>query len=167
VKYWEIIADNLSKAGWSWGCLSAVNATIFPDSPKPGSPVTPLSRSRATLPQALDQMSRSTSERKSSTRFQSSSFIFVESPLAQLFMLICQPSAHSGVRRSVCRRFEFPKSSQLSSARTTNRFPSPHHGCFVGGRTFSEEAPRIILKGLESSISGWHLSSTGIGARVI
>ena len=25
VKYWEIIADNLSKAGWSWGCVSAVN----------------------------------------------------------------------------------------------------------------------------------------------
>jgi hypothetical protein len=25
VKYWEIIADNLSKAGWSWGCASAVN----------------------------------------------------------------------------------------------------------------------------------------------
>jgi len=22
VKYWEIIADRLSKAGWSWGCLS-------------------------------------------------------------------------------------------------------------------------------------------------
>ena len=22
-KYWEIIADNLSKAGWSWGCVSA------------------------------------------------------------------------------------------------------------------------------------------------
>jgi hypothetical protein len=21
VKYWEIIADNLSKAGWSWGCI--------------------------------------------------------------------------------------------------------------------------------------------------
>jgi hypothetical protein len=21
-KYWEIIADNLSKAGWSWGCVS-------------------------------------------------------------------------------------------------------------------------------------------------
>ena len=20
IKYWEIIADNLSKAGWSWGC---------------------------------------------------------------------------------------------------------------------------------------------------
>jgi hypothetical protein len=20
--YWEIIADNLSKAGWSWGCVS-------------------------------------------------------------------------------------------------------------------------------------------------
>jgi len=26
VKYWEIIADNLSKAGWSWGCVSAVKA---------------------------------------------------------------------------------------------------------------------------------------------
>jgi hypothetical protein len=25
VKYWEIIADNLSKAGWSWGCFSAVD----------------------------------------------------------------------------------------------------------------------------------------------
>jgi hypothetical protein len=23
VKYWEIIADNLSKAGWSWGCVAA------------------------------------------------------------------------------------------------------------------------------------------------
>jgi hypothetical protein len=23
VKYWEIITDNLSKAGWSWGCVSA------------------------------------------------------------------------------------------------------------------------------------------------
>jgi hypothetical protein len=23
VKYWEIIADNLKKAGWSWGCVSA------------------------------------------------------------------------------------------------------------------------------------------------
>jgi hypothetical protein len=22
----EIIADNLSKAGWSWGCVSAVNS---------------------------------------------------------------------------------------------------------------------------------------------
>jgi hypothetical protein len=21
VKYWEIIADNLGKAGWSWGCI--------------------------------------------------------------------------------------------------------------------------------------------------
>jgi hypothetical protein len=30
--YWEIIADNLSKAGWSWGCVSAVYScgrTIF------------------------------------------------------------------------------------------------------------------------------------------
>jgi hypothetical protein len=25
VKYWEIIADNLSKAGWSWGCVSGVD----------------------------------------------------------------------------------------------------------------------------------------------
>jgi hypothetical protein len=23
---WEIIADNLSKAGWSWGCLSAIDS---------------------------------------------------------------------------------------------------------------------------------------------
>jgi hypothetical protein len=32
VKYWEIIADNLSKAGWSWGYVSAVDSrgrTIF------------------------------------------------------------------------------------------------------------------------------------------
>jgi hypothetical protein len=26
VKYWEIIADNLSQAGWSWGCISAVDS---------------------------------------------------------------------------------------------------------------------------------------------
>ena len=26
MKYWEIIADNLSKAGWSWGCFSAVDS---------------------------------------------------------------------------------------------------------------------------------------------
>jgi len=32
VKYWEVIADNLSKAGWSLGCISAVDSrarTIF------------------------------------------------------------------------------------------------------------------------------------------
>ena len=32
VRYWEIIADNLSKAGWSWGCVSAIDfsgRTIF------------------------------------------------------------------------------------------------------------------------------------------
>jgi hypothetical protein len=32
VKYWEIIADNLSKAGWGWGCVSALDSrgrTIF------------------------------------------------------------------------------------------------------------------------------------------
>jgi hypothetical protein len=28
VKYWEIIADNLSKAGWSWGCV-ANNAALM------------------------------------------------------------------------------------------------------------------------------------------
>jgi hypothetical protein len=26
VKYWEIIADNLSKAGWSWGYTSAIDS---------------------------------------------------------------------------------------------------------------------------------------------
>jgi hypothetical protein len=26
VKYWEIIADNLSKAGWSWGRVSAIDS---------------------------------------------------------------------------------------------------------------------------------------------
>ena len=26
MKHWEIIADNLSKAGWSWGCVSAVDS---------------------------------------------------------------------------------------------------------------------------------------------
>src|SRR5438093_5687357 len=25
-KYWEIIADNLSRAGWSWGCVSALDS---------------------------------------------------------------------------------------------------------------------------------------------
>jgi hypothetical protein len=25
VKYWETIADNLKKAGWSWGCVSAID----------------------------------------------------------------------------------------------------------------------------------------------
>ena len=32
MKPWEIIADNLSKAGWSWGCVSSVDRqgrTIF------------------------------------------------------------------------------------------------------------------------------------------
>jgi len=24
MKYWEIMADNLSKAGWNWGCVSAL-----------------------------------------------------------------------------------------------------------------------------------------------
>ena len=27
MKYWEIIADNLSKAGWSWGCVSAIDSS--------------------------------------------------------------------------------------------------------------------------------------------
>ena len=26
MKYWEIIADNLSKAGWSWGWVSVVDS---------------------------------------------------------------------------------------------------------------------------------------------
>jgi hypothetical protein len=26
MRYWEMIADNLSKAGWSWGCFSAINS---------------------------------------------------------------------------------------------------------------------------------------------
>ena len=25
VKSWEIIADRLSKAGWSWGCVATIN----------------------------------------------------------------------------------------------------------------------------------------------
>jgi hypothetical protein len=32
VRYWELIADNLSKAGWSWGCVATVDRegrTIF------------------------------------------------------------------------------------------------------------------------------------------
>ena len=32
MKYWEIIANNLGKAGWGWGCVSAVGSnerTIF------------------------------------------------------------------------------------------------------------------------------------------
>jgi len=32
MQYWEIIADNLSKAGWSWGCVATVDSngrTIF------------------------------------------------------------------------------------------------------------------------------------------
>ena len=32
MKYWELIADNLSKAGWSWGCVATVDregGTIF------------------------------------------------------------------------------------------------------------------------------------------
>jgi len=26
MKYWEVIPDKLSKAGWSWGCVAAVVA---------------------------------------------------------------------------------------------------------------------------------------------
>ena len=26
MKSWEILADNLKKAGWSWGCVSAVDS---------------------------------------------------------------------------------------------------------------------------------------------
>jgi hypothetical protein len=27
VKYWEVIADNLSKAGWSWGCVATIDSS--------------------------------------------------------------------------------------------------------------------------------------------
>ena len=27
MKNWEIIAHNLSKAGWSWGCVSTINSS--------------------------------------------------------------------------------------------------------------------------------------------
>jgi hypothetical protein len=30
VKYWEIIADNLSKAGWSWGCVNGQTSSLGP-----------------------------------------------------------------------------------------------------------------------------------------
>ena len=30
MKHWEIIADNLSKAGWSWGCVSAIDSNLLP-----------------------------------------------------------------------------------------------------------------------------------------
>jgi hypothetical protein len=26
MKDWEVVADNLSKAGWSWGCVSAIDS---------------------------------------------------------------------------------------------------------------------------------------------
>jgi hypothetical protein len=26
MKNWEVIADNLSKASWSWGCISAIDS---------------------------------------------------------------------------------------------------------------------------------------------
>jgi hypothetical protein len=26
MKDWEIIADNLSRGGWSWGCVSTINS---------------------------------------------------------------------------------------------------------------------------------------------
>ena len=26
MKYWEIIANNLSTSGWSWGCVSAIDS---------------------------------------------------------------------------------------------------------------------------------------------
>jgi hypothetical protein len=26
LKYWEIIADNLSASGWSWGCVSTIDS---------------------------------------------------------------------------------------------------------------------------------------------
>jgi Zn ribbon nucleic-acid-binding protein len=26
MKYWEIIVDNFTRAGWSWGCVSAIDS---------------------------------------------------------------------------------------------------------------------------------------------
>jgi hypothetical protein len=26
MKYWEIIAEHLSEAGWSWGCVSVIDS---------------------------------------------------------------------------------------------------------------------------------------------
>jgi hypothetical protein len=26
MKFWEVIADKLSKAGWSWGCVAAIDS---------------------------------------------------------------------------------------------------------------------------------------------
>jgi hypothetical protein len=28
MKYWELVADKLSKAGWSWGCVSAIDSNV-------------------------------------------------------------------------------------------------------------------------------------------
>ena len=28
MKDWEIIADNLSRAGWSWGCVATINYNV-------------------------------------------------------------------------------------------------------------------------------------------
>jgi len=41
VKYWEIIADNLSKGGWSWGCVSdRVIVKEVPQTPPPAPIIT-------------------------------------------------------------------------------------------------------------------------------
>jgi hypothetical protein len=37
VKYWEIIADNLSKAAWSWGCVATVDFRRRTQRPSPAS----------------------------------------------------------------------------------------------------------------------------------
>jgi len=28
LRYWEIIAENLSKAGWGWDCVSAIDSEV-------------------------------------------------------------------------------------------------------------------------------------------
>jgi hypothetical protein len=41
VKYWEIIADNLSKGGWSWDCVSdRVIVKEVPQTPPPAPIIT-------------------------------------------------------------------------------------------------------------------------------
>jgi hypothetical protein len=27
MKGWEVVADNLSKSGWSWGCVATINSS--------------------------------------------------------------------------------------------------------------------------------------------
>jgi hypothetical protein len=50
VKYWEIIADNLSKAGFSWGCVSAIDYSMI-------GPIMPLNSRATTTSDGADTLS--------------------------------------------------------------------------------------------------------------